>query len=66
MPLSHPYKIEEIDKIIEDKGFNRKVSQNVLDYYNEVFPEKEEFFSLAKAIAEYDESLSEIIKKELK
>ena len=58
MPLSHPYKIEEIDKIIEDKGFNRKVSQNVLDYYNEVFPEKEEFFSLAKAIAEYDESLS--------
>ena len=66
MPLSHPYKIEEIDKIIEEKGFTRKVSQNVLDYYNEVFPEKEEFFSLANAIAEYDESLSEIIKKELK
>lgn len=66
MPLSHPYKIEEIDKIIEEKGFTRKVSQNVLDYYNEVFPEKEEFFSLANAIAEYGESLSEIIKKELK
>ena len=45
---------------------SRKVSQNVLDYYNEVFPEKEEFFSLAKAIEEYDECLSANIKKELK
>lgn len=63
VPLSHPYKIEELDSMISKKGFKRAVSKNTIDYYNNSFPEKEEFHQLTKTIKEYDNSIDERMKK---
>ncbi len=62
-PFSHPYKIDEIDALIHNKGFTRKVSENTLGYYNGMYPERDEFYALVEAIKVYDKKIEDDIKK---
>lgn len=65
MPFSRPMKIEELDKLIESKGFKREVGKNTLDYYNGLIKEKDEFYALVEAIKEHDKAIDKRIEKKL-
>lgn len=65
MPFSHPYKLEEIDNLIKEKGFTREVGENTLGYFNGEYPERDEVFELIDAIKRYDNGIDEIKKREL-
>lgn len=57
-PLSRAYTPEEMDKMIEERGFTRKVDDDVIDYYNGNYLEVAEYQELAVAMNEYDKSIS--------
>lgn len=64
-PFSHPFKIGEMDEIIESKGFTRNVNSNVIGYFNGSFKEKDEFYALVDAIKIYDANIDDQKKRML-
>ncbi len=53
-PFSKGYTPEEMDEMIESKGFTRKIDDNVLDYYNGKYLECAEYKELVEALQVYD------------
>lgn len=63
-PFSKGYTLEEMDKMLEKKGFTRKMEEYLLDYYNRKCSEYDEYQELAKSLKEYDKHLRYEIKLE--
>lgn len=53
-PFCVGYTMQEMDKMLEEKGFTRKIEDYMLDYYNGVYLEYFEYNDLAVALKEYD------------
>ena len=58
-PFFKGHTLEEMDLLIEQKGFSRSVNDNMLDYYNGNYLEYSEYNDLASAIKNYDSSNKE-------
>ncbi|MDE5888500.1 MAG: hypothetical protein K2H20_00600 [Bacilli bacterium] len=55
-PFSRAYTIEEMDKMLEEKGFSRNIDEDIIDYYNGNYEEIAEYKVLIEAIKNYDKS----------
>lgn len=54
VPIFHPYKEEEMQQMIKDRGFRLEIPQYVLDYYNGEYEESLEYKELALALKDFD------------
>ncbi len=53
-PFSRGYTLEEMDRMLEEKGFSRNIDEDIIDYYNGCYEESIEYKLLADAIKAYD------------
>lgn len=57
-PFSKGYTLEEMDEMLEKKGFTRKVEEYLLNYYNGKYFEYAEYQELVKSLKKYDKHLN--------
>lgn len=61
-PISHIYKLDDIYKLIESKGFMTGPSDEAMSYFNGEFSERKEIEEVVEAIKSYDKSIDEKMK----
>lgn len=61
-PISHIYKLDDIYKLIESKGFMTGPSDEAMSYFNGEFSERKEIEEVLEAIKAYDKNIDEKMK----